>query len=137
MGKFSRNSREYSFASLEEMISDVIQEYNDKNDITIVLSYDEVPSFITALISTGKFTPQLLDWAYPEINGYEKEYSISIMNLDGGEIYLEKCWMEDKNMYYNAIGEDDICFVSQSVSKTLYDKICDDDGNIILFEIED
>lgn len=137
MGKFSRKPREYSFVSLEKMISDVVQEYNDKNDITIVLAYDEVPSFITALISTGKFTLQSLEWAYPEINGYEKEYSISIMNLDGGEIYLEKCWMEDKNMYCNAIGEDDICFVSQSVSKTLYGKICDDNGNIILFEIED
>lgn len=137
MGKFSRNSREYSFASLEEMISDVIQEYNDKNDITIVLSYDEVPSFITALISTGKFTPQVLDWAYPEINGYEKEYSISIMNLDGGEIYLEKCWMEDKNMYYNDIGIVDVCFVSQSISKTLYDKISDDGDNVILFDIAD
>lgn len=137
MGKFSRNSREYSFVSLEEMISDVMQEYNDKNDITIVLSYDEVPSLITALISTGKFTPQSLDWAYPEVNGYDKEYSISLMCSDGRELYVEKCWNEEKDIYYNSVGEADICFVSQNISKTLYDKICDEGGNIILFDIDD
>ena len=36
MGKFSRN-REYTFVSLEELISSVIEEFNDGSDIDIVL----------------------------------------------------------------------------------------------------
>ena len=36
MGKFSRN-REYTFVSLEELISSVIEEYNDGANVDIVL----------------------------------------------------------------------------------------------------
>ena len=36
MGKFSRN-REYTFVSMEELISSVIEEYNDGANVNIVL----------------------------------------------------------------------------------------------------
>jgi hypothetical protein len=137
MGKFSKKAREYSFVSLENMITDIMQEYDDKNDIGIILSWNEVPDFISALISTGKFKIKSLDWTYPESRGYDKEYCITLINIDDDEIYLEKCWIEEKDMYCNCLGENDITFVSQDVSKTLQDKICNESDNIILFDIED
>ena len=54
MGKFSRN-REYTFVSMEELISSVIEEYNDGANVDIVLPWKEVNDILVALISTGKF----------------------------------------------------------------------------------
>ena len=64
MGKFSRN-REYTFVSLEELISSVIEEFNDGSDIDIVLPWEEVNDVITAIISTGKFKIYLFDYGLP------------------------------------------------------------------------
>ena len=54
MGKFSRN-REYTFASLEELISSVVEEFDDGANVDIVLPWEEVNDILVALISTGKF----------------------------------------------------------------------------------
>ena len=39
MGKFSRN-REYTFVSMEELISSAIEEYNDGANVDIVLPWE-------------------------------------------------------------------------------------------------
>ena len=56
MGKFSRN-REYTFASLEEIISSVVEEFDDGQSIDIALPWDETSEFIMALIDTGSWRP--------------------------------------------------------------------------------
>ena len=64
MGKFSRN-REYTFASLEDMITDIIETFDEGQDVNIVLSCEEVPKYLISLLATGRFQPYDITWAIP------------------------------------------------------------------------
>ena len=137
MGKFSRN-REYTFASLEEMITDIVEHFDEGMDIDILLTWEETQNFIIALISTGKFVPYDIEYAYPEVNGYSKEYQIALMKLDIGNVmFVEPIWCEKNGKYLNGDPECvDISFISMDVSKELYDKYVDDGYHTVLFDIE-
>lgn len=137
MGKFSRN-REYTFVSLEELISSVIEEFNDGSDIDIVLPWEEVNDVITAIISTGKFKIHLLDYGLPEMDNYTYEYSIALSHFDDNALFVEKVYNSEKDRYITFCNEaTDIVFVSAGVSKVCYDGIVADGCNTVLFDIED
>lgn len=137
MGKFSRN-REYTFVSLEELISSIIEEFNDGSDIDVVLPWEEVNDVITAIISTDKFKIHLLDYGLPEMEGYDYEYSIGLSHFDDNSLFVEKIYYPDKDRYITFCNEaTDIVFVSAGVSKVCYDGIVGDGCNTVLFDIED
>ena len=138
MGKFSRN-REYTFASLEEIISSVVEEFDDGQNIDIALLWDETSEFIMALISTGKFMPYDIEYAHPDINNYYMEYYLSLTIVDGEAVmFVEPAYSEKYNRYIHCCPEcSDITFISAGVSTTLYDKFVDEGFNTVLFDIED
>ena len=137
MGKFSRN-REYTFVSLEELISSVIEEYNDGANVDIVLPWEEVNDILVALISTGKFKLYCVDFGLPEMDGYDYEYSISLGHLDDDSLFVEKIYCPDNDRYTTFCNAaTDIVFVSAGVTKVCYDSIVEDGCNTVLFDIED
>ena len=137
MGKFSRN-REYTFVSMEELISSAIEEYNDGANVDIVLPWEEVNDILVALISTGKFKLYCVDFGLPEMDGYDYEYSISLSHLDDDSLFVEKVYRTDKDDYLTFCSEAvDVTFVSAGVSLKLYNNIIDDGCNTVLFNIED
>ena len=137
MGKFSRN-REYTFVSLEELISSVIEEYNDGANVDIVLPCGEVNDILVALISTGKFKLYCVDFGLPEMDGYDYEYSISLSHLDDDSLFVEKVYGADKDDYITFCSDiTDVVFVSAGVTKVCYDSIVRDGCNTVLFEVED
>lgn len=138
MGKFiSPKVREHTFSSLEEMICDICDEFKDiKNDVSIgiCLTKEEVPKILVALLSTGKFTPMWLE--YEGGDDYYLEYHLTVES--NGDLYLSKSWNEDHEKYYNCLTElDTITFVSQDISKELYDILEKEHSELILFEIEE
>ena len=137
MGKFSRN-REYTFVSLEELISSVIEEYNDGANVDIVLPCGEVNDILVALISTGKFKLYCVDFGLPEMYGYDYEYSISLSHLDDDSLFVEKIYRTDKDDYITFCSDiTDVVFVSAGVTKVCYDSIVRDGCNTVLFDVED
>ena len=137
MGKFSRN-REYTFASMKELISSVIEEYNDGANVDIVLPCGEVNDILVALISTGKFKLYCVDFGLPEMDGYDYEYSISLSHLDDDSLFAEKVYRTDKDDYITFCSDiTDVVFVSAGVTKVCYDSIVRDGCNTVLYDIED
>lgn len=140
MSKFCKKNREHAFESLEEMIFDIINECNENNCVDIIVSADEVPKFMTALFATEKFVPTYVEWGLPEINGYNKEYIVSLLCYENGgeELLIDKCWNDNFDSYYNSLAECcDVVFASQDISKELYDKICEENNNVVLFDIKE
>lgn len=137
MGKFSRNS-EYTFSSFDEMIADIVEHFDEGMDIDILATWEETEKFITALISTGRFIPFDIDYAYPEINGYEKEYTISLTNsVDGNLMFVEPAYSENSHRYLDSSPEcTDIVFISQDVSMALYSKYVEEEFRTVLFDFE-
>ena len=138
MGKFSPvKVTEYNFSSLEEMIDDILREFDDNVDnkefgIGIALTSDETPKFITTLLSTGKFIPEWLEYDKYDYCG---EYIISLNQ--GGEFWVSKSWCDTHEKYYPVDNElNSIVFVSQDISKEYFDIINDGVNNIVLFNVE-
>ena len=137
MGKFARPKvREYSFVSLEQFVCDICEEVDEGYNIDIFVSCEEAQDYITAIMATGRFRPQSIEYGTPEMIGYEDEYIISLSR--DGELFIEKAWSDKCDKYI--IGDPsvtDIVFISQDVSKTLYDQAVDSGLNIVHFDIED
>lgn len=138
MGKFTTPKvREYSFASLEQIVTDICEEINDHKGETfsvgLILTKDDVPKFTTALLSTGKLNPMWLEYQCDE---YDYEYHI-VLESDGC-FWLSKVWNEENERYYNCIADmEDLLFVSRGINEELYNKIMTDANSIVLFDIEE
>lgn len=138
MGKFApKRVREYRFVSLEELVCDVMREFEEGQEITLVLTAEEVPDYLTAFLSTGKIKPYDIDWAHPDVNGYGGEYYFSLSHFENDVVFVEKAYDTDNCRYLDDSPEfTDILFVSVDVGKALYDKCVNDKHNIVLFDIE-
>ena len=137
MGKFSRN-KEYTFTNFEEVISSIIEEFDDGANVNIVLPWKEVNDILVALISTGKFKLYYVDFGQPEKDGYDYEYSISLSHLDSDSLFVQKIYCPDDDRYITFCSEAaDVVFVSAGVTKVCYDSIVEDGCNTVLFDVED
>lgn len=142
MGKFARkNVTEHTFVSLEDMIFDVIKEIEDcENSVSIIVSSDEVPKFLTALISADRYELSVIEWESPHLGGYSGEYDICVMKTYDNntyELYCEKLWNPNCKDYNIDLPEmTDVVFISQDVSKDVFDKYKAMGFNIVLYDIE-
>ena len=136
MGKFSRN-REYTFKNFDEVISNIIEEFDDGANIRIILTWEDVGRYLTALISTGKFNPYSIEFCYADMNGYSYEYSISINHFENNALFVEPVYNIEHNRY-NTFHDDsvDMTFASANILKECYDKIIDEGCYTILFDID-
>lgn len=128
---------ERNYPTLESLICDIIDEFKDiKNKyycISLAITSDEAPDIITALLSTGMFTPDVID--YDNID-YSKEYHISIDNQ--GSLFVEKAWNRIYD-HYTPIDytENKYVIMSDLVSSAYFNTVNDGDNFIILYRIED
>lgn len=136
MGKFSRN-KEYTFKNFHEAISSIIEEFDDGNDIEIILPWEDVGKYLTALVSMGRFNPYSLEFGYPEMNGYSYEYSISINHFENNALFVEPVYNIEHDRYNTFCNDSSsIVFASVNILKECYDKIIDGGCYTILFDIE-
>lgn len=137
MGKFSNKLIPHTFVSLEEMICDVVDEYEDKESVGIYVPWDEVSDIIVALLSTGLFKPISIEWAYPEMNGYGAEYLITIN--DDGDFFVEPIWNTEHERYLSGDPEAvDAVFVSERVDINLIESLIEQGFvGMIHYNIED
>lgn len=137
MGNFSRNRSEH-YTNFKDVIDDIITEFNDGSDITIVVPYSETSTYIKSLFATCLFDPYCLDFANAEYNGYQYEYFISLMHGDKNDIYVEPAYVVGKDRYnYFDVDATGIAFISSSVSKDLYDDIVERGHNTVLIHCID
>lgn len=139
MGKFApKKLIEYNFASLEEFISSVVEEFDDGNDVDIVVPWDDVDKLMIALISTGRFTPYYVNFGHPEMDGYGYEYSISVNHFENNALFVEPIYNIDKGEYNTFCSEaTDVLFASADVSKMCYNQIVSDNCYAVIFTIDD
>ena len=137
MGKFVKpRVQDYTFVNLEQMICDICDEFDEKHDIDIVVTSNESQDVITALMATGKFRPCMIDYSHSEFNEYDAEYIISLYHFDEGELWVEKALCDNGNYKSGDASMVSIAFMSDSVSKKLYNKYENEGHSIVLYNIE-
>ena len=127
---------EYDLATLEGIVCDITKAIkNKKSDylgIGIAVADCEVADMVTALLSTGLFVPDYLDYTD---NNYRGEYYIFVDS--DGYLSLEKAWCEERCEYIPIdYTINNYVFVSSSISQKYFDTIHDDMNFIILYDLE-
>lgn len=120
---------------MEEFVCDIIKDFDEGNkNIDFVLTADEVQDFLVAFLSTGKFKPVCIDWATPEINGYDREFYFSLCRFDySNKLFIDPVYRKEK---FINIDNDSIILVSAGVKVDTYNKFVKNYNNVILFDIE-
>lgn len=120
---------------MEELVYDIVSGFDDeKKDIDFILTADEARDFLTAFLYTGEFKPVSIEWAVPDISGYDKEYCLSLCQFNGSEIFLSPVYNGDK---FVDIGNDSIILASAGIKLDTYNRFAEKYSNVILFDIED
>lgn len=141
MGKFNFGKTiEHTFKDNVEFANDIIDEYNTGKDIIIAVTWGKVPEIIRGVLNKTEIIPYDIDFAYPEINGYSKEYIISLCHdiLDDNDIlFVEQAFSDKLEKYVLVEGDDNTTvFVSQNTNTSLYKQFVEGNSNIVLFDVE-
>lgn len=134
MGKFSRN-REYTFKDFDDFLVNVLSEFDEGAEIDIIVPYDVVDKYIKAFVESD-IKIASIDYAIPEINGYDKEYIITLSHLDDC-LYVEPAYNEEHERYLSVYSDDvQIAFISADITMKFYEELIDSGLNTVLYEFE-
>ena len=134
MGKFSRN-REYTFKDFDDFLVNVLAEFDEGAEIDIIVPYDVVDKYIKAFVESD-IKIASIDYAIPEINGYDKEYIITLSHLDDC-LYVEPAYNEEHERYLSIYSYDvQIAFISADITMKFYEELIDSGLNTVLYEFE-
>ena len=134
MGKFSRN-REYTFKDFDDFLVNVLAELDEGAEIDIIVPYDVVDKYIKAFVESD-IKIASIDYAIPEINGYDREYIITLSHLDDC-LYVEPAYNEEHERYLSIYSYDaQIAFISADITMKFYEELIDSGLNTVLYEFE-
>ena len=134
MGKFSRN-REYTFKDFDDFLVNVLAEFDEGAEIDIIVPYDVVDKYIKAFVESD-IKIDSINYAIPEINGYDKEYIITLSHLDDC-LYVEPAYNEEHERYLSIYSYDaQIAFISADITMKFYEELIDSGLNTVLYEFE-
>ena len=134
MGMFSRN-REYTFKDFDDFLVNVLAEFNEGAEIDIIVPYDVVDKYIKAFVESD-IKIASIDYAIPEINGYDKDYIITLSHLDDC-LYVEPAYNEEHEWYLSIYSYDaQIAFISADITMKFYEELIDNGLNTVLYEFE-
>ena len=134
MGMFSRN-REYTFKDFDDFLVNVLAEFDEGAEIDIIVPYDVVDKYIKAFVESD-IKIDSINYAIPEINGYDKEYIITLSHLDDC-LYVEPAYNEEHERYLSIYSYDaQIAFISADITMKFYEELIDSGLNTVLYEFE-
>ena len=135
MGKFSRN-REYTFKNFDDFVINVLAEFDEGAEIDIIVPYEVVDKYIKAFIESD-IKVYSIDYAIPEINGYCKEYIITLSHLGEDCLFVEPAYNEEHERYLSVYSDDvQIAFISADITMKFYEELIDSGLNTVLYEFE-
>lgn len=145
MSKIFQTIVERTYDDNDELITAIVDEFNDGEDVIIGATWEETIDILKGIVRNLNVVPFDIEIAYPEINGYDKEYLTSLChNLADGKdaIFVEKAYSDIRNeyIYVGEAGSVDIStviFVSQNININLYDRFAESNYNIVLFDVKE
>lgn len=140
MGKFYDSYHDYK--TTEGFVADIVDEFVEGNNITVVAGYDEMNQILKYLFMTGLFTPYSIDFHSYEWENYYDEYVMSVngkidegSEIEDGEVYCEKLYRDGRCV---TIGEaNDIIICSANISDECLEALKKQGCRIAIFKICD
>lgn len=112
------------FEDFVDLASDIADTLDNFNSISIVAKYEETKKIIKEILFYKDYELEDIELSSPEFNGYEDEFAISIINMNG----MYKVWCEPMKRdtgYFNVEG--DIIYILSNCSSDVL-KYCDSEN---------
>ena len=108
MSNFIQNQiTEMDYNSVSDFVTHYLEDVRDDVYVTIYADWQNTEKLISALSPVT--TPVNIEYGRPGIIGYDKEYCVSIVDVDGDEeLFVECAFNGERNSYFNNIGEEDV-----------------------------
>lgn len=117
------------------MVYDIVKRFPKENrDINFVLTPNEIQKFLTAFLSTEKFTPISINWETDACGGYCREYYLTLTHFENNGLFISSVYRDGK---FIKADNNDIILISAGININTYDVFRDNYDNVYLFDIED
>ena len=108
MSNFIQNTiTEMDYNSISDFITHYLEDVRDGVYVTIYADWQNTEKLISALSPVA--IPVSIEYGRPGIIEYDKEYCVSIVDVDGEEeLFVEYAFNGEGNSYFNNIGDEDV-----------------------------
>lgn len=116
MSNFIQNTiTEMDYNSISDFATHYLEDVRDDVYVTIYADWRNTEKLISVLSTVA--TPVSIEYGRPDIVGYDKEYCISIVNVNNEEeLFVEYGYNNDRQSYFNNVGEEDVIILIGDMS---------------------
>ncbi len=131
MSNFVNKITEMQYNSISDFVQHYIEDVHDGNFITIFADWKFTQSLLPEMIKVS--TPVDIEYGTPDIIGYDKEYSIAIVNPDevNDELFVNFAYCKERKDYLGGFDMDDATIIIGDISDELMQMITEQSKNIV------
>ena len=130
MSNFVNKITEMQYNSISDFITHYLEDVREGIYVTIYADWKNTEKLISVLSSV--VTPVSIEYGRPGIVGYDKEYCISVVNVESDEeLFVEYGYNKERQRYFNNIGEEDAIILIGDMSDEFMNLVLEKCKNIV------
>lgn len=132
MANFVNKITEIQYNSIQDFVTHYIEDVESGLEINIFADWKNTGKLISALADKTLVT--VIEYAFPDINGYYYEYNIGIVHTDDNinELFVERAYDSDRKNYIDNYEHLDAGIVIGDVGEELMRKLNEECNNIVI-----
>lgn len=131
MSNFVNKITEMQYNSISDFVTHYIEDVHEGNFVTIFADWKFTQTLLPEMIKVS--APVDIEYGTPDIIGYDKEYSIAIVNSDevNDELFVNFAYSKERKDYLGGLDMDDATIVIGDISDELFQMIAEQSKNIV------
>lgn len=130
MANFVNKITEMQYNSISDFVTHYLEDVREGIYVTIYADWKNTEKLISVLSSV--VTPVSVEYGRPGIVGYDKEYCISVVNVESDEeLFVEYGYNKERQRYFNNIGEEDAIILIGDISDEFMNLVLEKCKNIV------
>lgn len=130
MANFVNKITEMQYNSISDFVTHYLEDVREGIYVTIYADWENTEKLISVLSSV--VTPVSIEYGRPGIVGYDKEYCISVVDVESDEeLFVEYGYNKERQRYFNNIGEEDAIILIGDISDEFMNLVLEKCKNIV------
>lgn len=130
MSNFVNKITEMQYNSISDFVTHYLEDVREGIYVTIYADWKNTEKLISVLSSI--VTPVSIEYGRPGIVGYDKEYCISVVDVESDEeLFVEYGYNKERQRYFNNIGEEDAIILIGDMSDEFMNLVLEKCKNIV------
>ena len=130
MANFVNKITEMQYNSISDFVTHYLEDVREGIYVTIYADWKNTEKLISVLSSV--VTPVSIEYGRPGIVEYDKEYCISVVDVESDEeLFVEYGYNKERQRYFNNIGEEDAIILIGDMSDEFMNLVLEKCKNIV------